>query len=233
MTLIRAELKSAALRTIYHIVMALSVTIPVSAHADTVLSSDALYGTVVAIDSAFPVEGVYVSVRWSAEFPSLGEGRDRCVKATAVKTDKDGRFRIPAWNKTLGASVADLWVDLEPYSPGYQDALHPNVRLIGRSNLFNSHVDIHAQKIVLKITPAEGTPETRREYLDGVISRSICEMPDTAGVQQLYEAMLPEAKTLPPKKDQGSLELTPAQRLEYFLPPAPKATKSAESRSVR
>lgn len=218
------------MRATYHIVMAFSLTLAVAAHADTVLSSDALYGSVVAIDSGLPVEGVYVSARWSAEFPSTGEGRDRCVKATSVKTDKDGRFRIPAWNKTLRASVADLWVDLEPYSPGYRDALRANVRLLAGSNLFGSHLGIHAQEIILKIKPEEGTPEARRDYLDGVISRSICEMPDTAGVQQLYEAMLPEAKTLPPNRHKSSLELNPAERLEYFLSPTPKARSGADPR---
>lgn len=205
--------------------IALLMPIAFAASADVTISSDALYGRVVATDAALPLDGVYISVRWSADFPSIGEGRDRCVKSTSVKAGSDGRFQIPAWSKTLRGEIADLWVDAEPYSPGFENALPRTTRIMATTQVFHRNFDIRSGELVLRIKPAVGTPEARADYLNGIISRTICEMPDTMGVEQLYAAMLPEAKALPQQTPRSPLEMTLSQRLELLLPKTGRASQ--------
>jgi len=84
-------------------------------------------GMVLDAATGKPIEGVYVAVRWleqTSQMPLLGGTvRGQCVNRMVVRTDAEGRYRIPAQAPLAtklrpGVHTEYFW-DLYTYAPGY------------------------------------------------------------------------------------------------------------------
>lgn len=180
--------------------MAASAMFGCSATPDTVEPGLQVAKSGVVLDETRqPVEGAYVVVRWLEQSQANGKIEGQCLSRAVVRTDKQGRYAIPASNFAIAPQHAEtryFW-DVYAYTPGYADlparAVHP------RAMSSATPGDQHLEPIV--VAADHDAPEQRIGTLVDTFLRFSCrpfaEQAPSPVVEQIYAeayaaACLPE-----------------------------------------
>jgi hypothetical protein len=169
-------------------------------------------GVVLDAATGKPVEGVYVAVRWleqTSQLPLLGgKLRGQCVNRVVVRTDAEGRYRIPAarlaaaTNLQAGVRTEYFW-DLYTYAPGYdgrsQTLAHPRAV----SNLAGDQAVVEP----VLLGAGHAAPQQRLATLADTLAQFTCHpfAHDAGAIEQSIAAEAAAAACLPGTDDaQGS-----------------------------
>lgn len=133
----------------FRFIAAVTFVLPLSACAT--LYGAATEGQVLEEGTNRSIPGAIVIVRWVGVVPAPGHASSSCVHLENAITDKEGRYRTPAWNAPSTVGPAPLMqTRIAPgayaYKPGYE------------------YVDTRGETVYLK--PFVGTRGGRFKYLE-------------------------------------------------------------------
>lgn len=153
--------------------------------------SEEITGTVVDWETGKPIEGVCVTAFWIPYYPAPGSGGHKGVYMVYESvTDKEGRYRIPAW----GPRPAPLFGSLDTapnlyyFKKGYKFRMLANnvesnsmirksdwsgetikmERFKGNAKELNSDLDYVDIYILSKVSPVSKVKYTAREWSEAV-----------------------------------------------------------------
>lgn len=178
----------------FHLLTATLCILPLSACAT--LFGAVTEGQVLEEGTNRPIPDAIVIVRWVGVVPAIGHASSACVHVENATTDKDGRYRTPAWNAPSTVGPAPLMqTRIGPgayaYKPGYE------------------YVDTRGETVYLK--PFTGGRGGRFKYLERTYG-SGCGATDGSEKNSipLLKAQYEEAKSL-------AQTLEEKRMLEFFL----------------
>lgn len=146
------------------------------------MSGNAIEGRVVEAESRKPIEGAIVVVRWEGYVSALVDSQSVCVHVQTTTTDKDGRYKFPAWNKPdKRGPVKEIRPDITVYKTGYQ---WPD-KILGKANEYY-------------LTPAKGTSAEKLKFFERIVRSFGCGAAGRSGKNKynLYKTLYNDAKPL-------------------------------------
>ncbi len=166
---------------------------------EPVAKGAAIDGQALETSTDKPISGAIVVATWSGIVGSLAHSQGVCFHVESATTDEQGRYHIPAWQKTTRfARAKHQVVAIVAFKQGY------------------SFVEKRAGN-TLHLKPFTGTREERFDYL----SRSAISCSDRREIEinllPLYKALYEEARTLAVTKEQklkALYRLRDVERLE-------------------
>ena len=146
-------------------------------------SGGPIKGKVLEEGTDKPLADAIVVVRWQGTAFSFIESPTVCIHVESATTDKDGRYRIPAWRASVEPSgVRGIEPIVTPYKAGYQWPLRPPESLGGG---------------VQYLRPFTGTREEQLKYLRSLSGKECGSRDDYARkLIPLYRALYDEAKSI-------------------------------------
>jgi hypothetical protein len=143
-------------------------------------SSRATWGVVTDATTGAAIADALVVVEWQGSSISMATGALRCIHVEIARTDRTGRYDVPAW-EAKGPNVDGFFRGADAYKPGYESIdskFGPNVRM----------------------QASGATGKERLKALDGFLGRNDCGYDSGAFDEQvirLYLEVLKESDAMP------------------------------------
>jgi hypothetical protein len=168
-----------------------------------------------------PIAGAIVVVRCEGTAFSFVESPTVCIHVESATTDKDGRYRIPAWRASAKPwSVHGIEPIVTAYKAGYQWPKRPPKSLGDE---------------VQYLTPFRGTRGRRLEFLERVLDATRCGSQNDSekNLHALFFGMYEEAKGIAVSRDDAEIVDTLRYWASFVLFDKNKpATRDAKGRLI-